>query len=231
MKRGERSGALVRTNTPTEYITTAGGWRSARWYEMYCDPAFGGCGKTVRVACTQVRRGNALSCGCLKALKEVDRGGLSRLNGKQQPLYRKWYQMLDRCYNPKHEDYNHYGGRGITVCDAWRDHKTGFKSFYDWAMIHGWCDGLSIDRHPDQNGPYEPGNCRFTDIVGQNNNLRSNRLITAFGETKTIAQWSRDPRYGLFGRKRATDALYQRLNRGWSPVDAISAPSAFEKRS
>jgi len=130
-------------------------------------------------------------------------------------LYRIWSGILDRCTNPRHHKYPIYGGRGITFDETWRTY-TGFA---DWARANGYSDELQIDRI-DTNGPYAPWNCRFTTSLVNNNNRRNNYLITAFGETKTIMQWTRDDRCAVrrFG-------LWRRLQRGLEPELAITMPS------
>lgn len=93
--------------------------------------------------------------------------------------------MKDRCYNKKCKDYQMWGGRGITICDEWlRD----VKSFYDWAMTHGYKDNLTIDRI-DNNKGYSPDNCRWVDRKTQARNTRRNRVITINGETKCLVEW------------------------------------------
>ena len=93
--------------------------------------------------------------------------------------------MKSRCYYTKNKNYNAYGGRGIAVCDEW---KNDFMSFYNWAMENGYDDTLTIDRI-DNNKGYEPSNCRWVDMKQQSRNRRNTRTITYKGETKPISEW------------------------------------------
>lgn len=133
------------------------------------------------------------------------------------PLYRVWTDMRRRCYAiHRVEKYNAYGGRGIRVCLQWR---TSFKSFYRWAIENGWQRGLQIDRI-DNDGDYEPRNCRIVDRFVNSNNKRNNRPVTAFGETKNLAEWARDSRCRV---KLIT--LARRLRVGEDAETAISRPA------
>lgn len=99
--------------------------------------------------------------------------------------------MIWRCHTVRHgPEYDDYRGRGIAVCEEWRGH---FEAFATWSFANGWVKGLSIDRK-DNNLGYFPDNCRWTDRYTQGNNTRGNHILEAFGERKTLAEWSRDPR-------------------------------------
>ena len=123
--------------------------------------------------------------------------------------------MHRRCSNPKDGHYSRYGGRGITVCPEWGD----YAVFRSWSLGAGYADGLSINR-VDNDGGYAPNNCEWTDRVTQGNNRSNNVLLTAFGETMTLAQWSRDPRCVV-----THPALALRVSRrGWGAERALTTP-------
>lgn len=102
-------------------------------------------------------------------------------------LYRVWHAMKCRCYNPNDKKYPRYGLRGIKVCDEW---KNDFVKFNNWANSNGYTEGLSIDRI-NNDGNYEPSNCRWVTIVENSNNTSKNVFITHNGVTRTISEWSR----------------------------------------
>jgi len=119
--------------------------------------------------------------------------------------------MKYRCTNPNAKCYARYGGRGIRVCDTWM---VSFKSFYDWAMANGYERGLTIDRI-DNNGNYEPTNCRWATYKVQGNNHRGNTILEYKGEKKTGAQWAE-----IFNMRRCV--LSHRINKlGWSVEKAL----------
>lgn len=114
-------------------------------------------------------------------------------------------QMRTRCSNPNNEKYKDYGARGIRVCDEWLNDRS---SFFAWALAHGWAVGLQIDRI-DNDGNYEPDNCQFVTRKKNMLNRRSTIRLTAFGETKTLKEWSDDPRCGVGYLK-----LWTRIKKG-----------------
>lgn len=125
------------------------------------------CGNEIIVTTIDLRRGHTKSCGCLR--KEIV-GATHRTHGKRHTrLHSIWATMKERCDLKKRRDYKYYGGRGITVCDEWRN---DFQAFYDWAMANGYLDDLTIDRI-DVNGNYEPSNCRWITIQEQQKNKRN----------------------------------------------------------
>lgn len=125
--------------------------------------------------------------------------------------YSIWRSMRNRCYIPTVPAYRRYGGRGITLCDRWRE---SFWSFY--ADMGDAPPGMSIDRI-DNDGPYSPENCRWASPKTQSRNRGSNRLITYNGITLCLTEWAE--RVGL-----SWDLVQGRLNRGWSEHDALTTP-------
>lgn len=118
--------------------------------------------------------------------------------------------MKRRCFNSHCPEYSNYGARGITVCDEW----LSFESFCNWAMANGYTDELTIDRI-DNNGNYEPSNCRWVDKFVQANNTRTNHFLTYNGKTQTVAQWARE-----LGISHKT--LENRVAQGWSDEKALT---------
>lgn len=173
------------------------------------------CGAEVDVKSEHLISGNTTSCGCYHRERVAERHtvhGMAR-NKKMHPLYNAWVCMLQRCENPKNKYYKDYGGRGIKVCDEWHDPVV----FIDWALANGWQEGLQIDRI-DNNGNYEPGNCRWATRKEQARNRRSNHLITFDGKTQTMAEWAEEA-----GVNRVT--LQSRIDRCHWPIKrALTEP-------
>lgn len=183
--------------------------KSVMW-ECQCD-----CGTVKLVHGTSLKSGTSTNCGCIR------KTGLHRTHGlTHHPLYRVWQRMKGSTTSPTHQDYHHYGARGITVCEEWSN---DFKAFYDWAMSHGYSSGLEIDRI-DTNGNYEPSNCRFRDRSGQMRNTRRNRLLTHDGKTQSVAAWAEET--GIL-----SGTIYTRLNKGWSVEDTLTTEVSHANRS
>jgi hypothetical protein len=127
------------------------------------------------------------------------------VTGKKSRLYHIWEDMKNRCYNVKNRRYHSYGGRGIIVCEEW---KNDYRSFYAWSKENGYADSLTIDRE-NVDGNYEPGNCRWATQKEQGNNRTNNRLVEWNGVTKTLMQWANDLGFDYH-------VLKNRLLRNWT---------------
>lgn len=133
-------------------------------------------------------------------------------------VHRTWQNMLWRCYRIEHNSYKYYGGRGIKVCEDWQE----FQPFYDWALANGYADNLTIDRI-DNDGNYEPSNCRWVTTKEQARNRRSNRFFTYDGQTKTISEWAES--IGI-----SQQAMEERLRSpNWSLEEAFTIPAKTRK--
>ena len=131
------------------------------------------CGEEFRTQIFRVKSGETNSCGCYQKRRTSETHKTHGLNSTR--LYKIWSNIKDRTLNPKHKAYQDYGGRGITICDEW---KNDFIPFYDWAMSNGYSDELSIDRI-DNDGNYCPENCRWTTRVIQGRNQRMQKNNTS----------------------------------------------------
>lgn len=179
------------------------------YWNCVCD-----CGNKKVVKGVHLTRGITKSCGCYSKDLTIQRNK-NNADGKfrDERLYRIYYGMRTRCYNEDDVGYEIYGARGITVCEEWL---SDFLVFQDWAFKNGYREDLTIDRI-DNNGNYEPSNCRWADFKTQCNNRRTNRIIKLGNEEKTVSEWSL-----ITGISR--NAIYSRLKKGWSGEDAISIP-------
>lgn len=180
--------------------------KPVRW-ECMCD-----CGKLHIASTSNLITGQVKSCGCNNKV------GNPKHNQCYTRVYRIYAKLKRRCYVKDDIAYPRYGGRGIIMCDEWKE---SFQNFADWAYSHGYDDSLSLDRI-DNNGIYEPSNCRWADNFQQANNKRNNNVYTYNGKTQTLAEWCRelDLAYGT---------IWYRLRIGWSFEKAISVPVNYRR--
>ena len=142
------------------------------------------CGTEKTVRTDRLKDGKIQSCGCLRAERS---NNFRKTHGESgTKLYGVWEQMRNRCYKPNATHFNHYGGRGISVCDEWKD---SYIAFRDWAVSNGYQEGLTIERL-DNDGNYCPENCAWVTSAAQANNRRSNRRYTYNGETHNLTEWA-----------------------------------------
>lgn len=169
------------------------------------------CGAKKKVWPGHLRSGATKSCGCeqMTAVKAGNlKHGHARSNRKSSE-YRIWYSIKDRCLNARSTAFVDYGGRGITICDRWRD---SFPAFLEDMGPRP--RGMTIDREDNEKG-YGPQNCRWATYTQQARNKRSNRIVSLFGEQISLAEAV--ARYGAkYNRTR------DRLNRGWSLERALT---------
>lgn len=206
---GERFGRLTVIEIAEPHIQPSG--KRLQMRKCRCD-----CGKIVIVAAQSLNNGRTKSCGCLRSEQSKSCHQSNKYHNDK--LYATWIRMRQRCENKSSLDYKRWGARGIYVCDEWQS----FDAFYEWSIAHGYKEGLSIDRI-DNDGPYCPDNCRWTDLKTQANNRRTSRIITIDGISKTLAELADESNVSY-----AT--IHSRLQRGWNSTDAIYTPIKDSKK-
>jgi len=171
---GQRFGRLVVLRDTGERKSGNVVWRCR------CD-----CGNEVNIKGGNLTSGNSISCGCYSRECTVERSTIHGMASrkKRHPIYRTWVAMLRRCEDPNNNRYKYYGARGIKVCDEWHDAQV----FIDWALANNWQKGLSIDRI-DNDGNYEPGNCRWTTRKEQARNKTNSRYVIYNGDRRLFVE-------------------------------------------
>lgn len=151
----------------------------AQWLvECHCGNEFKAIGK-------HLRNGNIKSCGCLKSKRMTEHGKAKATHGDSKSrLFSIWAGMKKRCYYKKSIGYKNYGGRGIQVCYEWKNNYSAFKL---WAMNNGYDESLTLDR-VDNDGNYEPNNCKWSTVTEQNRNKRNNKLFNYNGKVLTQSE-------------------------------------------
>lgn len=179
----------------------------ATGFKCKCD-----CGNEAVVIASMVVIGRIRSCGCMlnkrSPFRKAKHGYAHTL------IYKLFGGMKLRCYGKHRESYKHYGGRGIIICEEWLN---CFVSFYNWAVENGWQKGLEIDRI-NNDGNYEPSNCRFVTTKENSNNRRTTRVLNLNGVKLSLVDWSN--KLGIH-----PDTLRGRLRRGWDIKKTLTIPT------
>lgn len=183
-------------------------------FRCVCD-----CGAEVVTLGPSLTSGRTSSCGCVqreRAALRLARHNHSRARAgrRPSPTYKTWRSMVERCTDQKAVGFRLYGGRGITVCARWLG-EHGFENFL--ADMGERPAGKTLDRFPNRDGDYEPGNCRWATAKEQARNTRRNRILTIDGESAPAVVW--EERMGL-----PKGLVADRIYRGWSPRAAVLTP-------
>lgn len=185
------------------------GTKTRAFWHCKCD-----CGKEKDVVGHNLIEGKTQSCGCLHnelLVKHFTKHGARKTKEKTERLYFTWKNMRARCLDTSNRHYSYYGGRGIAVCDEW---KNSYSSFRKWALENGYNESLTIDRI-DVNGNYEPSNCRWATRQEQARNKRTNIFIEYNGEKYVLNDLAQ-----MVGVNRKT--LKRRIDKGLSVQEAIN---------
>lgn len=180
----QKYGRLTTIKEVEPYVSPSGKSKS-RQYECECE-----CGNRIIVSIKALRNGNTKSCGCFAKDIIIKRNKGNSKYGEytHHKHFKRWKGMIERCYYEVHKDYHNYGGRGIKVCEEWKNHP---KKFIEWIENESnYKRGLTLDRI-NVNGDYEPGNCRFVNNTTQslNRNISKNNKSGYPGVSKHKNKW------------------------------------------
>ncbi len=212
-KKEERIGKVFGKLTIIDYAYTK---ENNTYWKCKCS-----CGneKIIILPYCSLSSGHNRSCGCLhkERIEKINARELPPPNYKHgdsnERLYRIYHGIKDRCNNKNNKNYLHYGLRGIKMCQSWFN---SYETFKEWSLNNGYNENLSIDRI-DVNGDYCPENCRWVNIIEQNNNKRTNIKIEYNGDIISLKQLSNLVKINY-------QTLYERYKRGWALEDIIRNP-------
>ena len=140
------------------------------------------CGTTIKAPAGSLRSGNTTNCGCVRSAGLRQRNTTHGLG--KPPEYNSWANMIQRCHNPSRPKFRYYGGRGISVCAEWRDSFAAFLAYIGPRPS----PRHSVDRFPDNDGNYEPGNVRWATQKEQVANSRSNAAAVSIALKRVHAE-------------------------------------------
>lgn len=145
------------------------------------------CGSVVSVSMYHFIHGRVKSCGCYR--RQVVSKQFQKYHPIVPGIYTSYKSMIGRCYDKSHKSYSNYGGRGVIVCDEW---KNNYQTFLDWALSNGWKENYEIDKDLKGDGMlYSPDNCCWVTKLANNNNRKDNKKYVLDGELLTVAEISR----------------------------------------
>ena len=199
--RLEITGRIIKRQTPNG--------RRETLFECVCD-----CGNLRYHRLSYLHTGKIKSCGCYH--REAIQKRATTHGKLYDPAYLCWASMIRRCRNPHYKQYDDYGGRGITVCERWNDFAFFLADMGPRPSLQH-----SIDRI-DNDGDYEPSNCRWATRLEQQRNSRVTRHLTYQGRTQALAAWAIE-----IGVPRRT--LHNRINHNWSVERALTTPARRRK--
>lgn len=185
------------------------------------------CGNESEVMTTSLLRGCSRSCGCIARDYFVANLVQKPVPERKSPEFYVWVAMIQRCYDVNHRAFHHYGGRGITVCKRWHDPIEGGKK-YRIECYRNFLSDMgqrpsakhSIDRYPNNNGNYEPGNCRWATQKEQMLNTRKAAFVVFRGIRRPIVDIAQE-----LGLKPGF--LCKRIRKGFTIEEAISIPAIW----
>ncbi len=196
--------------TVLSVVENSGGTGRHKMWNCKCD-----CGKEFTVAGSHLTSGKVTQCRACANREAATKHGYSN-----DPLHRRWYGMIKRCYRENNNSYSHYGGRGITICDEWGagdiNDIEGFLRFRQWSVDHGFSPELEIDRI-DVDGPYAPWNCRWIPKIDQRYNKTNTVSLTIDGITRPLMEWAKE--VGI-----RAETVRARIKRGMDAKSALYTP-------